>query len=294
MTRKEFNQIPIGELKCEQATKQCLPSMTATRMLVTGDEIRLFCDLHAPNNSKEKAQPIDNRFAGLEPENLVDTVSQIAGPGAAKLRSKLAGHFGARLQSTGAAASGEISQIIMQTLDASPENPYIVIFDQFILEPFTGAGQFALVERDAKRRSFGGFSAGGTPVLTDLSGAMNWQPDDEGEPIRVGTGPGRVYQIVSVDAPGQVTLDRNITLPSVGLTLTMDGHANSEVMIADDSGIADGVVGADWCHFQKVITVDKIYRVDFVPGDTGDGIYSMSARALYGGSIDRSPNPEVQ
>lgn len=76
-------------------------------------------------------------------ENIKDT-------GLAKLRSALSGQFGIRIQSTGGAASlNPISRVIIQTLDVSPENPCIVDFEQFIVDPFTGDGQFDLVEHDA-------------------------------------------------------------------------------------------------------------------------------------------------
>lgn len=222
-------------------------------------------------------------FAALasdfQPDNLSDAVSKLNDSGLAKLRSKLSGQFGVRLESTGARQNPAQTRILVQTLDASPENPYVVEFDQFILEPFTGEGRFDLVERDSIRRSFGGASAGGTPILTDPSGIMNWQSGDVDKIIQVGRNPGRFFRILSRQSVTQVTLSANITTPSTGLTLTMDGEA--EVTLADSTKINDGLSAtAGWYHFRKVITSDKVYSVNFVPGDTGIGIYSAKVRAL--------------
>lgn len=204
----------------------------------------------------------------------------------AKLRSSLNGHFGTRLESTGDRQSTEQTFVIFQTLGASPENPYIVTLDQFILDPFTGPGQFDLMERDSVRRAFDGVSAGGTPVLG--SEEMNFQPGDEGKIIKVGAHPGRYYGILSVD-DDSVTLDGNITLPSIELTLEMEGE--SEVTIATKSGLTNGAITGGWSRLVKVITADKVYSVVFVPGTAGDGIYSIKAQALYGGSIDPDQTP---
>lgn len=155
------------------------------------------------------------------PENLLETVSRLKGPGFAKLRSSLSGQFGIRLQSTGDAASNAQTQIILQTLDASPENPYVVEFDQFILDSFTGPGQFDLVERDSS-------------------------------------------DIDIFDAEGEFV-----------------SGGESEVTIATKSGFTDGVTTGSWSRLAKAITSDKTYSVVFAPGTAGDGIYSMSARALY-------------
>lgn len=237
-----------------------------------GDQIYLTCDHHAPG----KATPIDRD--PLLPENLVNTISQLRGPGVATLRSKLSGQFGIRLQSTGAAANVEQSHVILQTLDATPENPYLVIFAQHILEPFTGSGQFNLIERDARRRVFDGASEGETNVIS--SETMDWQPEDEGEPIKVGRYPGRIYTIVSVEDSEHITISGTIRLPSIDLTLTMDGK--SESTLGTSAELVNGITnGEGWSNLEKVITDDKVYRVDFVPGDTGIGVYSIQARRLY-------------
>lgn len=217
----------------------------------------------------------------LLPEKLEDTVSILSGPGLAKLRSRLVGQFGIRLQSTGDDADSALTQILMQTIGASPRSPYLVKFEQIILDPFTGAGQFDLVERDSRRRSFGGASAGGTPILTDPSGVMNFQAGDVNQIIQIGKNPGRIYKILSRQNANQVTLFSNITLPSSGLTLTMDGSA--EVTIATKSGFTDGDTTGSWSRFAKVLTSDKVYSVAFVPGTAGDGVYSLSVQGLNGG-----------
>lgn len=64
----------------------------------------------------------------------------------AKLRSSLNRSFSIRLKSD---ANVALTRILMQTLYVTPRNPCMVTFHQFILEPFTGPGQFDLVERDA-------------------------------------------------------------------------------------------------------------------------------------------------
>lgn len=194
--------------------------------------VNLKLQPRTPDKSKESApeKPVQSRrtdqdFFGVGspflPENLLETVSRLKGPGFAKLRSSLSGHFGIRLQSTGDAASLAQTQIILQTLDASPENPYVVEFDQFILDPFTGPGQFDLVERDSS-------------------------------------------DIDIFDADGELV-----------------SGGESEVTISTKSGFTDGVTVTVWSHFRKAITADKTYSVVFVPGTAGDGIYSISARALY-------------
>lgn len=119
----------------------------------------------------------------LAPENLLDTVSQLSGPGFAKLRSLMSGQFGIRLQSTGDAASlNPVSQIVMQTLDVSSKNPCVVDFDQFIFTPFTGAGQFDLVEHDASDADLfdaDGQAVGGVTIatkdgFTDVESVGGW------------------------------------------------------------------------------------------------------------------------
>lgn len=297
MNRAEFSKIQAEYEAtgfpgiCDRSSSECSPSKLATKMwsqrvgLVSvsanakssvEEEIYLFCDFHAPKNATNIGST-PSLPPGLRPENLLDTVSQLSGAGFAKLRSRMSGQFGIRLQSTGDAANVAQSHIIMQTLDASPSNPYLVTIDQHILDPFTGSGEFDLIERDSIRRVFDGASAGGTAVLT--SATMNWQSSDAGEIIRVGRNPGRIYTIVSRQSSTQVTLSNNITLPSIELTLTMDGV--DEVELATSSGITNGITNSEgWSHLEKVITADKVYRVNFVPGDTGDAIYSIEVRRL--------------
>lgn len=275
---------------CDRANSDCSPDTLATKKWSQatgkGEEIYLYCDFHAPTNATN--YPPDP----LREENLEDTVEGLRGPGLAKLRSRLGGGSGRRLQSTGDAASDAVSLakfVIFQTLDASPENPILVEFHQHILDPFTGPGQFDLVERDSVRRVFDGASAGGTAVLT--SATMNWQPGDAGQSIKVGLNPGRHYTILSRQSSTQVTLNGLIAQPSAELTLTMDGHEDSEVTIATKSGFPGVTPVGGWSPFSKPLTSDKVYFVVFVPGTTGDGIYAMTrARELYPITI----TPEVQ
>lgn len=207
------------------------------------------------------------------PENLLDTVNKLSGPGFAQLRRSLSGQFSNRLQSASDAATGEEPPpIIMQTLGASLAHPYLMTFDQVTLDPFTGPGQFDLVERDSIRRVFDGASAGGTPILS--SETMNWQPGDADKLIQVGTD--RWYKILSVEDEENVTLSGNITLPSIDLRLTMEGE--NEVTLATKSGFTDGATtAAGHSRLIKAITADKIYTVNFVPGTAGDGIYMIRA-----------------
>lgn len=156
----------------------------------------------------------------LLPENLAKTVSKLSGPGFAKLRYILSSHFGARFQSTGDAPDSAETRIILQTQGASPSNPCLVYLDQLILTPFTGAGQFDLVERNAN----------------DIDVF-----DEEGALVSGG---------------------------------------ESEVIIATKSGFTDGDTTNNWSRLVKAVTVNKIYSVIFVPGDTGDGIYSLRAQSL--------------
>lgn len=143
------------------------------------------------------------------------------------------------------------------------------------------AGKFDLVERDARRRVFDGTSAGGTAVLA--SATMNFQTSDVDKIIRVGINPGRLYRILSRQSATQVTLSGNITLPSVGLILTMDGTDESEVTIATKDGFTAGATDAAGSRLPKVLTVDKTYSVVFVPGTAGDGLYSINVQGLNGG-----------
>jgi hypothetical protein len=233
-------------------------------------------DVSAPDSKWESSSLIP-----WKPENLEDTVSKLSGPGFAKLRSSLGSQFGIRLQSTGDSAAEETTQIVLQTIGATPQNPFLVTFDQIIDEPFTG-GQFDLVERESRRRSYGGASAGGTPILTDPSGVMNWQSGDANKLIQVGTHPGRHFRIVTRQSATQVTLDASITLPSSGLTLTMDGEAE-EAIATTSEGFTDGETSGRWSRLKKVITSDKVYKVVFIPGSAGAGSYSLNISGLNGG-----------
>lgn len=299
MTGAEFEkaQAVLREFPGQYSWARCIKgNEPATHFVQEGkDEFSLFCDEHAPDyaeslNLKSTAIISGNRpmpihppelIEAFLPENLMDTVSKLSGPGMAELRSKLTKQFGIRLQSTGDDADVAQTVVVMQTIGASPKKPYLVNFEQIIIDPFTGPGQFDLVERDARRQVFDGASAGGTPVLT--SATMNFQPLDADTTIRVGINPGRFYKILSRQSSSQVTLDRNITLPSSGLTLTMDGATESEVTIATKAGFADVDATVDWTRPPKSLTSDKVYSVVFVPGTAGDGVYSIRVQGLGGG-----------
>lgn len=207
------------------------------------------------------------------------TEPDIAPDSLATLRSSISNQFGARCQSTEDATP--LTRIIMQTLDASPKNPYRVKFDHHILEAFTGDGQFDIVERDSVRRSFGGISDG-TAALSDPSGVMNWQPEDEGKVIKVGRGSGfQLFRIESVEDEETVTLDRETPGSATGVALEMEG--GNAVTIATKNGFTNGIDNENgWQSFAKIITTDKVYSLVFVPGDTGDGVISLSAEALVG------------
>lgn len=255
------------------ATLASLISLTPPKQLAMVADL-LLSDPSAPDTAA-KALKLMSPEAVADPQVTpwaLQTISK-------QLHGVLSGQFGIRLQSTGDAADDEMTRVIMQTVGVSPKNPCVVNFEQIINDPFTGAGQFDLVERDSRRRSVGGASAGGTPVLTDPSGVMNWQSGDADKLLRVGTNPGRVYKIVSRQSTTQVTLNANITLPSSGLTLTMDGSDDSEVTIATRDGFTD----VDASSLTKVLDSDKVYSVVFVPGDAGDGAYSIIVKGLNGG-----------
>lgn len=153
----------------------------------------------------------------LLPENLPDTAN--------KLRDLLAwskGQFGCRLQSAGAAADLAQTRKLVETADASPTKLYLLRFDQFIITPFTGPGQFDLVQRD----------------VDDVDIFENGNKVSGGE---------------------------------------------SEITISTKDGFADGNTTGAWSSFSKIISSDKIYRVVFVPGNNGDGVYSLNISELKGG-----------
>lgn len=91
------------------------------------------------------------------------------------LRNLISNQFSLRFQSTGDAANRQEDRILLETVGATRINPYLVQFDQIILSPFTGPGEFYLDERDASDVPGGestvtvatkdGFSAGYTPGI---------------------------------------------------------------------------------------------------------------------------------
>lgn len=71
------------------------------------------------------------------------------GPDMLQLSQWIGGQFSLRFQSTGDAANRAASRILLETVGATRENPYLLQFQQIILDPFTGPGEFYLDERDA-------------------------------------------------------------------------------------------------------------------------------------------------
>lgn len=146
-------------------------------------------------------------------------ISQVAAPGRApalnhvkltQLSQWIGGQFALRFQSTGAAANRQEDRILLETVGATHGTPYLVQFNQIILESFTGPGEFYLDERDAS------------------------------------------------DVPG----------------------GESTVTVATKDGFSAGYTP----DIIKAITNDKIYRIAFTPGTTGDGIYVINVSALQQGN----------
>lgn len=137
-----------------------------------------------------------------------------------QLRYWLSGQFSLRFQSTGDAANRAEDRILLETSGATSGSPYLIQFDQVILDPFTGPGEFYLTERDAS------------------------------------------------DVPG--------------------GESSITV------GTKDGLSAGYTVGITRVIIVDKIYSINFIPGTTGDGIYLINISALQqenplAGVISRQP-----
>lgn len=225
----------------------------------------------------------DSKHRGSEPESLM-----LSGAGVSELRTTLSPKFDGRFDSSDEPpAENEdgdriSTRVILQTLGASPERPYLVEFEQFISEDFTGEdGRLDLVERDSVRRSFAGVS-NGTATISDPSGEMNWQPEDEGDILKLGRWPGfQMLRIESVIDPENIVVDRVVSKSLTGLTLEMDGR--SETIIATKDGFGSKGIGNEdgsWGVFAKVIDSDKVYSVVFSPGDTGKGVFTLKARAL--------------
>jgi hypothetical protein len=84
------------------------------------------------------------------------------------------------------------------------------------------------------------------------------------------TGPGQ-FDLVERDADDVDIFDENEEYVSGG---------ESMVTIATKTGFTDGDTTGGWSRLVKVITSDKLYCVIFVPGTTGDGIYSLNVKGL--------------
>jgi hypothetical protein len=90
---------------------------------------------------------------GREATRFTDVVQKNNSPGVSlkDVRSWIDAEFSARFQSTGPTANLAQTRKLVELTDASPANPYLLRFDQVILEAFAGgdpAAQFDLVERD--------------------------------------------------------------------------------------------------------------------------------------------------
>lgn len=196
----------------------------------------------------------------------------------ARLRASFSNQFGILLNSGDHESQ---NRIILQTLGASLSSPYVVKFDQHILETFDGDGQFNLVERELFRRVSDGASTGGDTLGSET---MNWQEEDVGEFIQVGRNPGRFVTILSVEDPENITVSADIEA-GTDLILTMDGKAITET-IATKDGFTDGdIVGTEntagaWARLSKIITSDKVYLAEFAPGATGVGAFSIKPARL--------------
>lgn len=218
----------------------------------------------------------DPKHRGSKPESMMLSSAAIA-----QLRSKVSGRFGVRLQSTGASASDETSFVLLHTLDVTPEKPLVVKFDQFIVDPFTGDGQFDLVERDVYRRVSDGVGVTGSPVVSSVE--MGFEAEDEDGLIKVKQGSTVIgyFTILSVDGD-EATLSGDLTLADdeIANDLTLELYRTEEETIATKAGFADGDTVGDWSRFAKVITTDKVYSVVFTPGDAGDGAFVLSVQSL--------------
>lgn len=67
----------------------------------------------------------------------------LVGPDLTEVRSALNARFVARFKHTDRAET----RVLLETVDASPTNPYEVTVDQLILDPFAGQTQFDITER---------------------------------------------------------------------------------------------------------------------------------------------------
>lgn len=203
--------------------------------------------------------------------------------GLVRLRQWVSGRFGARLQSTGGAADPAQTRVICEVHDVSPANPYLVYFDQLILTTFTGPGKFDLLERDLTDLDIGFLdciTVSSSPLLTSVGD--NFTADMVGDFVTmVGVTAGT--KVLSYQNPKQVTLSSNATAnaPSPGIYCTLGGK--SEVTLATKAGFTNGATTGGWSRLVRLITSEKYYRIVFVPGDAGDGVYTMGLSGLSQG-----------
>lgn len=202
-----------------------------------------------------------------------------------ELRQWCSGQFGARFQSTGNAASPAQTRLLLKTSGASNANPYLVFFDQIILTPFTGPGQFDLVQREANDVDVAFLdciTVSSSPLLTSVGD--NFTADMVGAIVTcVGVPAGTT--VLSYQNSKQVTLSANATAnaPAPGITCQIGGK--TQMTLATKNGLTDGVTTGLCSRLVKAITSDKLYNVVFVPGTVGDGIYSIKLSGLNQGQI---------
>jgi hypothetical protein len=256
----------------------------ATQFVQTGpDEFILFDDMHAPAYAESLnlsvgpaitlslnatpiisgARPFPSNPAALReallPSNLTDTVSKLSGPGFAKLRSLMSGKFGIRYQSTGVAANRAQTRILMQTVYASTKNPYMVNFDQVILDPFTGTDVAA------------------TGVLT----SDNTAPAD-GATVTIGT---KVYTFKTTLTPteGQVLINSTADAALLNLIRAINhtGTANTDYKCAAANPDVTAASSVTAHAFQVTATIPGVSTV--ATTETSAHL-SWGAVTLVGGS----------
>lgn len=93
-------------------------------------------------------------------------------------------------------------------------------------------------------------------------------------------------QLVGGSRVGQFDLVERDAGDGVDVT---DAESGNPVTIATKSGFSNVDSASGWSRFSKVITDDKVYSVVFVPGDAGDGIYSIRPMLLIPLDPDQTP-----
>lgn len=127
------------------------------------------------------------------------------------------------------------------------------------------------------------FQSTGTPDIAQTRKLVETTDASPTNPCLV-----RFEQIIltSFTGPGQFDLvERDATDVDVfaddgngGFTKVSGGA--SEVTLATKTGFTDGATTGAWSRFSKVVTSNKAYMVKFIPGTTGDGVYSVRMSGL--------------